>query len=64
MKKLVKLIRSKLSGKKTYSIAIIAVIIAILQATGILPPELPSWAWKILIALGGGGFRAGMKKDM
>jgi len=55
-------IRDKLKGKKTYTVVIVGVIIAILQATGVLPPELPKWLWTLLSALGLGGLRAGVKK--
>ena len=54
MKELVELIRDKLAGKKTYIFAISAVIIAILQAIGLIPAELPPWVWKFLIIIGGG----------
>lgn len=64
MKELVELIQSKLEGKKTYLVAIIAVFIAVLQATGVIPPELPDWVWKLLAGLGGGAIRAGIKRDM
>jgi len=54
MKELVELIRDKIAGKKTYIFAVLAVIIAILQAIGVIPAELPGWVWKFLIIIGGG----------
>lgn len=62
MKDLIDKIREKLDGKKTYLIVIIAVVIAILQGTGTLPPELPDWVWKIIYALLGGAGRSALKK--
>lgn len=64
MKELVELIRSKLDDKKTYLVAIAAVVIAVLQATGVLPAELPPWVWKLLAGLGGsaGAGKAGIDR--
>ena len=58
IKEIIEYIRDKLKGKKTYTVVITAVIIAILQATGVLPPELPQWLQMVLGALGLGGFKA------
>ena len=58
IEEIIEYIRDKLKGKKTYTVVITAVIIAILQATGVLPPELPKWVWMLLSALGLGGAKA------
>ena len=63
LKELIDIIREKLKGKKTYSVVIAAVTIAILQATGVLPPELPRWVWMLLSALGLGGAKAKLDRS-
>ena len=48
-----------LDGKKTYIIAVLVAVIALLNASGIV---LPDWVWMLLSGLGLGSLRAGVSK--
>lgn len=51
---------SFLKGKKTYGIAAMALIVAVLR--GVWDIEVPEYVWGVLAALGLGFLRAGVRK--
>lgn len=55
----IKAIWAWLDGKKTFIIAIIGAVTALLVASGVVIPE---WVWALLSAAGLGALRAGTKK--
>jgi len=56
---IVKTLKRKLQGKKTYVVAAGVLAVGILQAFGV---PIPAIAWPILSALGLGSLRAGVDK--
>ncbi len=56
----IKAIWTYLDGKKTYIVAILIAVIALLNASGVV---LPNWIWLLLSSFGLGALRHGVSKN-